>query len=125
MFQGSIVALVTPMADDGRVDFTALEKLVHWHISQGTDAMVVAGTTGESGTLETAEHMQVLDCSLRTAAGRIPIIVGTGASSTAHALALTRLAQVRGLPPRLSWCLITTSPRRKASTCISAPSRKQ
>lgn len=96
MFQGSIVALVTPMADDGRVDFAALEKLVHWHIAEGTDAIVVAGTTGESATLETTEHMGVLDYCLRAAAGRIPIIAGTSSSSTAHALALTRLAQVRG-----------------------------
>ncbi|HVC37341.1 MAG TPA: 4-hydroxy-tetrahydrodipicolinate synthase [Gammaproteobacteria bacterium] len=96
MFQGSIVALVTPMADDGRVDFAALEKLVHWHIAEGTDAIVAVGTTGESATLESDEHMRVLDCCLRAAAGRIPVIAGTGASSTAHALALTRLAQARG-----------------------------
>jgi len=96
MFQGSMVALVTPMADDGRVDFAALEKLVHWHIAEGTDAIVAVGTTGESATLESDEHMRVLDCCLRAAAGRIPVIAGTGASSTAHALALTRLAQARG-----------------------------
>ncbi|MGH8403086.1 MAG: dihydrodipicolinate synthase family protein, partial [Gammaproteobacteria bacterium] len=96
MFQGSMVALVTPMADDGQVDYTALEKLVQWHVTEGTDAIVAVGTTGESATLETAEHMRVLDCCLRAAAGRIPVIAGTGSSSTAHAVALTRLAQVRG-----------------------------
>ncbi|HVA54337.1 MAG TPA: 4-hydroxy-tetrahydrodipicolinate synthase [Gammaproteobacteria bacterium] len=96
MFQGSMVALVTPMADDGRVDFAALEKLVHWHIAEGTDAIVAVGTTGESATLEAEEHMRVLDCCLRAAAGRIPVIAGTGACSTSHALALTRLAQARG-----------------------------
>jgi 4-hydroxy-tetrahydrodipicolinate synthase len=96
MFQDSIVALVTPMADDGRVDFLALEKLVHWHVAEGTDAIVAVGTTGESATLEAEEHMRVLDCCLRAAAGRIPVIAGTGSNSTAHALALTRLAQSRG-----------------------------
>lgn len=96
MFQGSMVALVTPMAEDGRVDFAALEELVLWHVAEGTDAIVAIGTTGESATLEADEHMRVLDCCLRAAAGRIPVIAGTGASSTAHALALTRLAQARG-----------------------------
>ncbi len=101
MFQGSIVALVTPMADDGRVDFTALENLVHWHVAEGTDAIVAVGTTGESATLEADEHMRVLDCCLRAAAGRIPVIAGTGSNSTAHALALTRLAQARGVAAAL------------------------
>lgn len=101
MFQGSIVALVTPMADDGRVDFTALENLVHWHVAEDTDAIVAVGTTGESATLEADEHMRVLDCCLRAAAGRIPVIAGTGSNSTAHALALTRLAQARGVAAAL------------------------
>lgn len=101
MFQGSIAALVTPMTDDGRVDFTALENLVHWHVAEGTDAIVAVGTTGESATLEADEHMRVLDCCLRAAAGRIPVIAGTGSNSTAHALALTRLAQARGVAAAL------------------------
>ncbi|MGB9428756.1 MAG: 4-hydroxy-tetrahydrodipicolinate synthase [Gammaproteobacteria bacterium] len=96
MFQDSLVALVTPMADDGRVDFGALENLVQWHVAEGTDAIVAVGTTGESATLETAEHMRVLDCCLRAANGRIPVIAGTGSNSTTHTMALTRLAQVRG-----------------------------
>ncbi len=102
MFQGSMVALVTPMADDGQVDYTALEKLVQWHVTEGTDAIVAVGTTGESATLETAEHMRVLDCCLRAAGGRIPVIAGTGSNSTAHAVALTRLAQVRGAAAALA-----------------------
>ena len=96
MFQGSMVALVTPMTDDGQVDFAALETLVHWHIAEGTDALVAAGTTGESATLEIDEHMRVVECCLQAAAGRIPVVAGTGSNSTAHALALTRLAQERG-----------------------------
>ncbi|MGH8398179.1 MAG: 4-hydroxy-tetrahydrodipicolinate synthase [Gammaproteobacteria bacterium] len=96
MFQGSMVALVTPMADDGQVDYAALEELVQWHVNEGTDGIVAVGTTGESATLETAEHMRVLDCCLWAAGGRIPVIAGTGSNSTTHAVALTRLAQVRG-----------------------------
>lgn len=96
MFQDSMVALVTPMADDGQVDFAALETLVHWHIAEGTDALVAVGTTGESATLEIDEHMRVVECCLQAAAGRIPVVAGTGSNSTAHALALTRLAQERG-----------------------------
>ncbi|MGA9851722.1 MAG: 4-hydroxy-tetrahydrodipicolinate synthase [Gammaproteobacteria bacterium] len=96
MFQGSMVALVTPMADDGRLDLVALEKLVRWHLTEGTDAIVAVGTTGESATLEISEHMQVLDRCLKEAAGRIPVIAGTGSNSTAHAIELTRLAREHG-----------------------------
>ena len=96
MFKGSMVALVTPMAGDGQVDCNALERLVEWHIAAGTDAIVTVGTTGESATLETAEHLEVLDCCLRTAAGRVPVIAGTGSNSTAHAQALTHRAQDLG-----------------------------
>lgn len=96
MFKGSMVALVTPMADDGQVDFGALENLVHWHVAEGTDAIVAVGTTGESATLETAEQMKVVDYCLRAAGGRVPVIAGTGSNSTARAVALTRLAQTRG-----------------------------
>jgi len=96
MFHGSLVALVTPMADDGQVDFAALEALVRWHMSEGTDAIVAVGTTGESATLETAEQMKVVDCCLRAANGQIPVIAGVGSNSTARAVALARLAQARG-----------------------------
>ncbi|MDE2234079.1 MAG: 4-hydroxy-tetrahydrodipicolinate synthase [Gammaproteobacteria bacterium] len=96
MFQGSIVALVTPMAEDGRVDYAALEELVQWHVAEGTDGIVAVGTTGESATLESHEHMRVLDSCLRASAGRIPVIAGSGSNSTSHAIALTRLAQSRG-----------------------------
>ncbi|MDE2195668.1 MAG: 4-hydroxy-tetrahydrodipicolinate synthase [Gammaproteobacteria bacterium] len=96
MFKGSMVALVTPMAGDGRVDCNALERLVEWHIAAGTDAIVTVGTTGESATLEAAEQLEVLDCCLRSAAGRVPVIAGTGSNSTAHAMALTRRAQDLG-----------------------------
>jgi 4-hydroxy-tetrahydrodipicolinate synthase len=96
MFQGSMVAIVTPMADDGRVDFDALDALVEWHIAEGTDAIVAVGTTGESATLEVPEHLQVIEHCIRTAAGRIPVIAGTGSNNTAHAIAMTRHAEELG-----------------------------
>lgn len=96
MFQGSLVALITPMAVDGQVDFDALEKLVRWHVGEGTDAIVAVGTTGEASTLESAEQMKVVDCCLRAAQARIPVIAGISTNSTARAVALARLAQARG-----------------------------
>lgn len=96
MFHGSLVALITPMADDGQIEFGALERLVQWHIREGTDGIVAVGTTGEAPTLETAEQMKVVDCCLRVAQGRIPVIAGIGSNSTARAVALAQLAQSRG-----------------------------
>ena len=96
MFQNSLVALITPMAEDGQVDFAALEMLVRWHVAEGTDGIVAVGTTGEAATLETAEQMKVVDCCLRAAGGQIPVIAGIGSNSTARAVALARLAQSRG-----------------------------
>jgi 4-hydroxy-tetrahydrodipicolinate synthase len=96
MFQGSMVALVTPMTDDGRVDFGALERLVEWHVAEGSDAIVAVGTTGESPTLEPAEQAQVIECCVRTVAGRVPVIAGASSNSTAHAVALARSAEAAG-----------------------------
>ncbi|MGH8370540.1 MAG: 4-hydroxy-tetrahydrodipicolinate synthase, partial [Gammaproteobacteria bacterium] len=96
MFQGSMVAIVTPMAEDGRVDFDALDALVEWHITEGTDAIVAVGTTGESATLEVAEHLQVIERCIKIAAGRVPIIAGTGSNNTAHAVEMTRRAEALG-----------------------------
>lgn len=96
MFDGSMVALVTPMASDGSVDYAELEDLVRWHVDEGTRAIVANGTTGESATLEIAEQLEVLDRCLKVAAGRIPVIAGTGSNSTAHAREWTRLAESHG-----------------------------
>lgn len=96
MFQGSMVAIVTPMAEDGRVDFDSLAALVDWHIAEGTDAIVAVGTTGESATLEVPEHLQVIEHCIRVAAGRVPVIAGTGSNNTAHAIEMTRRAQMLG-----------------------------
>ncbi len=86
---GSIVALVTPMDDNGMVDFNALKKLVDWHIQEGTNGIVAVGTTGESATLEIAEHLEVIKSMVKYADGRIPIIAGSGSNSTAQALKTT------------------------------------
>ena len=96
MITGSIVALVTPMHDDGQVDWEALDRLVEFHIKQGTDAIVAVGTTGESATLDTKEHCAVIDRGVKVAAGRRPIIAGTGANSTSEAIELTQEAKVLG-----------------------------
>lgn len=96
MFSGSLVAVVTPMHQDGAVDFACLERLVDWHVEQGTDGVVVAGTTGESATLTKAEHVEVVRVAARRAAGRIPVIAGVGSNSTAQTIDLART--VEGLP---------------------------
>ena len=104
MFQGSIVAIVTPMHDDGAVDFDALKKLVKFHIDAGTDAIVSVGTTGESATLSMAEHSEVIRQTIEYAAGAIPVIAGTGANSTTEALELTENAKRAGADA----CLLVT-----------------
>ncbi len=90
MFRGSLVALVTPMTPDGAVDFACLERLVDWHVGEGTDALVIAGTTGESPTLGRDEHIEVVRVAAARAAGRIPVIAGTGSNSTAQTIDLSR-----------------------------------
>ncbi|MDO6620217.1 MULTISPECIES: 4-hydroxy-tetrahydrodipicolinate synthase [unclassified Shewanella] len=90
MINGSIVALITPMNSDGTVDYKSLERLVEFHIEQGTDAIVAVGTTGESATLPIKEHAQVVSQTVKFAAGRIPVIGGNGANATAEAIELTQ-----------------------------------
>ena len=94
--QGSIVAIVTPMFEDGSVDWKGLEKLVEWHIQEGTNSIVAVGTTGEASTLSMAEHTQVIKEIIRVANKRIPIIAGTGANSTHEAIELTKEAKELG-----------------------------
>jgi 4-hydroxy-tetrahydrodipicolinate synthase len=96
MFRGSIVALITPMHDDGRVDDDALRRLVDFHVAEGTSAIVAVGTTGESATLDHAEHCAVIRRVVELAAGRIPVIAGTGANSTTEAINLTQCARQAG-----------------------------
>jgi len=104
MIQGSIVALVTPMFEDGAVDDASLKKLVEFHIEQGTDALVAVGTTGESATLDEAEHCHVIRTVVDCVAGRIPVIAGTGANCTREAIDLTRKAKQVGADA----CLLVT-----------------
>ena len=94
--QGSIVAIVTPMFEDGKVDWKGLEKLVEWHIQQGTNSIVAVGTTGEASTLSMEEHTKVIAEIIRVANKRIPVIAGTGANSTHEAIELTREAKELG-----------------------------
>jgi len=96
MFGGSMVAMVTPMKRDGRLDYEALERLVSFHVDNGTDAIVAVGTTGESPTLSTREHEAYLKQVIALTAGRVPVIAGTGSNSTAQSLALTRRAAELG-----------------------------
>lgn len=90
MFRGSIVALVTPMDVNGAIDSESLKKLINYHIDSGTTAIVSVGTTGESATLNHAQHVAVVKQTVELAAGRIPIIAGTGANSTSEAISLTK-----------------------------------
>ena len=92
MIKGSIVALVTPMAPNGLVDWQALDKLIEWHIESGTQAIVSMGTTGESATLDEDEHCAVIKHTIEQVNHRIPVIAGTGANSTSEAIKLTQCA---------------------------------
>jgi len=89
MLKGSLVALVTPMSMDGRIDYECLERLIDWQVEQGSDALVIAGTTGESATLSKTEHVDLVRRSTEIAAGRIPIIAGTGSNSTQQTIDLS------------------------------------
>ena len=96
MIKGSIVAIVTPMHADGSLDFEGLNQLIDWHIAEGTDSIVIAGTTGESATVSVEEHCALIKATVAHAKGRIPIIAGAGANSTAEAIKLTRYAKEAG-----------------------------
>ncbi len=104
MIQGSLVALVTPMNEEGAVDFDSLRKLIEFHVEQGTDGIVAVGTTGESATLNEEEHCDVIKAVVEFAQGRIPVIAGTGANSTSEAIVLSRRAKQVGADA----CLLVT-----------------
>jgi len=104
MFHGSMVALVTPMFGDGTIDEDSLQRLVDFHVENHTDAIVSVGTTGESATLDEAEHCHVVRRTVEMAAGRIPVIAGTGANSTREAIDLTHCAMEAGVDA----CLLVT-----------------
>lgn len=94
--RGSIPALVTPMREDGAVDYAALRRLIDWHIAEGTDCISVVGTTGESPTVTVEEHCEIIRVTVEQAAGRVPVMAGCGANSTAEAIELARFAKKVG-----------------------------
>jgi 4-hydroxy-tetrahydrodipicolinate synthase len=96
MIQGSIVAIVTPMHADGSLDLPGLRKLIDWHIAEGTDGIVIVGTTGESPTVSVEEHCELIKIAVEHAGKRIPVIAGTGGNSTTEAIELTRYAKSVG-----------------------------
>jgi 4-hydroxy-tetrahydrodipicolinate synthase len=96
MIQGSIVAIVTPMHADGSLDLPGLRNLIDWHIAEGTDGIVIVGTTGESPTVSVEEHCELIKVAVEHTAKRIPVIAGTGGNSTEEAIELTRFAKKAG-----------------------------
>ena len=102
MITGSLVAIVTPMHADGSLDLDAMRRLVDFHVREGTDAIVVVGTTGESPTVDVEEHHELIKVVVEHAARRIPIVAGTGANSTAEAIEMTQFAKQAGADAALS-----------------------
>lgn len=102
IFQGSMVALITPMFPDGSLDFDAYRKLIDWHIDEGTDALVVVGTTGESPTVDMDDHADLIQVAAEHAKGRIPLVAGVGGNSTAEAIQLAEHAREVGAQAGLS-----------------------
>ena len=96
MIKGSIVAIITPMFEDGSIDWDSYRQLIDWHIESGTDAIVAVGTTGESPTVDHEENCKLIEEAVRHAAGRIPVIAGTGSNATQEALELTQFASKVG-----------------------------
>ena len=104
MLQGSMVAIVTPMFEDGSLDLDALRALIDWHIDAGTDGIVIVGTTGESPTVDVAEHCLLIKTTVEHVAGRVAVVAGTGANSTSEAIELTAKAKTLGVDA----CLLVT-----------------
>jgi len=102
MITGSLVAIVTPMLKDGSLDLPRFRKLIDWHVAEGTDGIVVVGTTGESPTVDFDEHKELIRIAVEHARGRIPIVAGTGANSTAEAIELAESAKKHGATAQLS-----------------------
>jgi len=102
MITGSIVAIVTPMREDRSLDFERLRSLIDFHVAEGTDGIVIVGTTGESPTVDVDEHCELIRVAVEHSRGRIPIIAGTGANSTSEAIELARFAQTAGASAHLS-----------------------
>src|SRR5471032_476340 len=102
MLSGSLVAIVTPMLADGALDTPRLKALIDWHVAEGTDGIVIVGTTGESPTVDVTEHCGLIENAVKFAAGRVPVIAGTGGNSTREAIELTKFAKKAGANYALS-----------------------
>ena len=102
MLSGSLVAIVTPMAADGALDLPRLKSLIDWHVAEGTDGIVIVGTTGESPTVDVPEHCQLIESAVKFAAGRVPVVAGAGGNSTREAIELNRFAAKAGADYTLS-----------------------
>jgi 4-hydroxy-tetrahydrodipicolinate synthase len=102
MLSGSLVAIVTPMLADGALDIPRLKSLIDWHVSEGTEGIVIVGTTGESPTVDVEEHCGLIEAAIAAARGRVPVIAGTGGNSTHEAIELTRFAKKAGAAYALS-----------------------
>jgi 4-hydroxy-tetrahydrodipicolinate synthase len=102
MLSGSLVAIVTPMLADGALDLPRLKSLIDWHVAEGTDGIVIVGTTGESPTVDVEEHCKLIEAAVQYAAKRVPVIAGTGGNSTREAIALTQFAKKAGADYALS-----------------------
>ena len=102
MLKGSLVALITPMNQDGSINYEQLHDLIDWHIENGTDGIVAVGTTGESATLPVEEHLAVIEATVKHVNKRIPVIAGTGANNTVEAIALSKAAEQAGAAYTLS-----------------------
>ena len=102
MLSGSLVAIVTPMLADGALDIPRLKALIDWHVAEGTDGIVIVGTTGESPTVDVDEHCGLIEAAIAAARGRVPVIAGTGGNSTREAIELTRFARKAGAAYSLS-----------------------
>ncbi|UUZ66481.1 4-hydroxy-tetrahydrodipicolinate synthase (plasmid) [Polaromonas sp. P1-6] len=115
--KGSIPAVVTPMAPDGAIDYAAFQELLDWHIAEGSDAIVVAGTTGESATISGDEQCLMLEKALKHVVGRVPVIVGTGANATAEAIELAAAAKRLGADAHLSVVPYYNKPSQEGMYC--------
>jgi 4-hydroxy-tetrahydrodipicolinate synthase len=102
MFTGSLVAIVTPMFEDGSIDYDSYRSLIDWHIDQGTSGIVAVGTTGESPTVSVQEHCELIKVAVQTAKQRVPVIAGSGANCTREAIELTQYAKSVGADACLS-----------------------
>ena len=101
MFSGSIVAIITPLQKDGSLDQDALKSLIEWHIAEGTHGIVIMGTTGESGTVDSSDYELAIGMTVKQVAGRVPVIAGTGAISTKKTISLTQQAEAMGVDAAL------------------------